>query len=416
MKKQPQMADFFKLDMVSCAGLFFLHCCVLGTEKSGRPEDLGIQMIGFSFLFAKTLAGMCFAITTLAISIDEIKMDRKTTMDYSHVWAVVLAGGEGTRVRSFLQQFCGGSGLKQFSTIIGERSMLRCTLDRVVRLIPPERVLIVVSAQHRDYAEHQLAHWPRENIIFQPANRDTAPGILLPLAHITNRDPGATVVVFPSDHFILDEERFMGTVKKALIELKKNASRMILLGMPPQRGEETEYGYIVGTRKATGGADAMPVAGFVEKPPLAQAKELIQRGALWNTMVFAVENSVLWDMVQRTSPLLYHAFRMIQMTQRGDSPAQALEHIYQAIPAVNFSSAICEPLAARLCVLPVPDVGWSDWGTAGSILRTLKKLGEFEAFYARAPKPQLPMAWQASKRATGRAVSSRAALNASPST
>lgn len=332
-------------------------------------------------------------------------------MDYSHVWAVVLAGGEGTRVRSFLQQFCGGSGLKQFSTIIGQRSMLRCTLDRVAQLIPPERVLIVVSAQHSEYVENQLAHWPRENVIYQPANRDTAPGILLPLAHITNRDPAATVVVFPSDHFIRDEERFMGAVQRALTELKKNSGRMILLGMPPQRGEETEYGYIVGTRK-TGSAEAIPVAGFVEKPPLAQAKELIQRGALWNTMVFAVENQALWDMVQRTSPILYHAFRMVQMVLRGDSAPQAIEHIYQAIPAVNFSSGICEPLAGRLCVLPVPDVGWSDWGTAGSILRTLKKIGEFDAFCARAEKSPLPPAWQAPKRVAARALSARTTLSA----
>jgi mannose-1-phosphate guanylyltransferase len=337
-------------------------------------------------------------------------------MDHSHVWAVVLAGGEGTRVRSFLQQFCGGSGLKQFSTIIGQRSMLRCTLDRVAQLIPPERVLIVVSAQHREYVEHQLAHWPRENVIYQPANRDTAPGILLPLAHITNRDPAANVVVFPSDHFILDEQRFMSAVQNALVELGKNPSRMILLGMPPQQGEETEYGYIVGTGKRTSDTDAIPVAGFVEKPPLSQAKELIQRGALWNTMVFAVENGALWDMVQRTTPILYHAFRLIQMTLRTGAPPQAVEHIYEAIPAVNFSSAICEPMSARLCVLPVADVGWSDWGTAGSILRTLKKLGEFDAFCARAGKSQMQPAWQAAKRAPTRPAPSRAALNAPSST
>lgn len=70
-------------------------------------------------------------------------------MDHSNVWATVLAGGEGTRVRGFLQEVCGGSGLKQFSTVIGSRSMLRCTLDRITRLIPPERVLVVVSATSR---------------------------------------------------------------------------------------------------------------------------------------------------------------------------------------------------------------------------------------------------------------------------
>lgn len=331
-------------------------------------------------------------------------------MNYSNVWAVVLAGGEGTRVRSFLKQLCGGSGLKQFSTIIGKRSMLQCTLDRIVQLIPPERVLVVVSSQHRDDAEKQLAHWPRENIIYQPMNRDTAPGIFLPLAHITNRDPTATVLVFPSDHFILDEVRFLGAVRKALAELKKNPSKLILLGMTPQEGEETEYGYIVGAARTSQRDEISPVCGFVEKPPLPQARDLIERGALWNTMVFAVDNGVLWDMAQRTSPALYHAFRLIQLTLRNGGSAQSLEHIYEVIPQVNFSSAICEPLAAKLCVLAVPDVGWSDWGTAGSILRTLKKLGRFDALNDRLNPAQVHPAWHSSKRSAGRAAMDRASL------
>lgn len=328
-------------------------------------------------------------------------------MDYTNVWAVVLAGGEGTRVRSFLKQVCGGSGLKQFSTIIGDRSMLHCTLDRIVRLIPRERILVVVSSDHRDEVERQLAHWPQENIIYQPSNRDTAAGILLPLAHITNRDPAATVVVFPSDHFILHEDRFLSAVKKALVELKKNSRKMILLGMTPQEGEETEYGYIVGPARNSHGEEAAPVAGFVEKPPLIKAKELIKHGALWNTMVFAVENDVLWDMVQRASPAIYHAFRFIQITLRNGASPGFLEQVYETIPRVNFSSGICEPLAARLCVLAVPDVGWSDWGTAASILRTLKKLGHFDAFNSRL-ETRLHPVWDAAKsrpargRASGR--------------
>ena len=335
-------------------------------------------------------------------------------MDHSHVWAVVLAGGEGTRVRGFLKQICGGSGLKQFSTIIGERSMLLCTLDRIEQLIPRERILIVVGAHHREEVDKQLAHWPRHNIIFQPANRDTAPGILLPLAHITNRDPAATVVVFPSDHFILDERRFMDAVEKALSALEKNSGKMILLGMTPQAGEETEYGYIVSAARKRDSNDARPVAGFVEKPPLARAKDLIQRGALWNTMVFAVHNATLWDMVQRTSPALYHAFRLIQTTLRAGGPANFLDHVYEAIPDVNFSSGICEPLAAKLCVLPVDDVGWSDWGTVGSIVKTVQKLGSFDALRARMEKIPAQPEWHPAQASTGRAELRTAAVGPSP--
>ena len=313
-------------------------------------------------------------------------------MDHRNVWAIVLAGGEGTRVRSFLKQVCGGSGLKQFSTIIGERSMLRCTLDRIGRRIPAERTLIVVGSHHRAEVEKELNHWPRQNIIFQPANRDTAPGILLPLAHVTDRDPDATVAVFPSDHFILDEERFMGAVDKALQDAKRNPGKLVLLGMTPQPGEETEYGYIKVARKP-GTSDTRAVSGFVEKPPLARAKKLIQQGALWNTMVFAAHNLALWEMVKQTAPVLYHAFRLVQMSLRNSHSNGVLDHVYEIIPSVNFSSAICQPLANRLRVLPVAVVGWSDWGTVGSILRTLRKLGRFDAISTRPEESPLPPAW-----------------------
>jgi mannose-1-phosphate guanylyltransferase len=305
-----------------------------------------------------------------------------------NVWAIVLAGGEGTRARSFLKQLCGGSGLKQFSAIVGERSMLRCTLDRIERLIPAERILIVVGAHHREEVEKQLAHWPRQNIIFQPANRDTAPGILLPLAHITARDPQATIVVFPSDHFVLDEQRFIGAVGMALEDSRTNPSKMVLLGMTPQAGGETEYGYIKVARKS-GNGPARPVAGFVEKPPLTRAKELIQQGALWNTMVFAAHNATLWEMVKQTTPVLYHAFRLVQLTLHTINSKRVLDQVYESIPSVNFSSAICQPLASWLRVLPVADVGWSDLGTARSILRTVQKLGRFDGVLAHLKRSQV---------------------------
>jgi len=166
----------------------------------------------------------------------------------------------------------------------------------------------------------------------------------------------ATVVVFPSDHFVLDEERFMGAVEKAVEDSTLNPTKMVLLGMTPHAGEETEYGYIKGARKQ-GSDSARPVAGFVEKPALPRAMELIQQGALWNTMVFAAQSAALWDMVKQSVPILYHAFRLVQMTLNNTRSMRLLDQIYETIPSVNFSSAICQPLPARLRVLPVADVG-----------------------------------------------------------
>src|SRR5215510_5954132 len=116
------------------------------------------------------------------------------------LWGIVLAAGEGTRARAFLKRVYGGRGIKQFCAVIGRRSMLEHTLARVEMLIPRQRITVVVSDEHRPEIEQQLAHWPRENVIVQPENRDTTAGILLPLVHIASRDPAATVAIFPSDH------------------------------------------------------------------------------------------------------------------------------------------------------------------------------------------------------------------------
>jgi mannose-1-phosphate guanylyltransferase len=317
---------------------------------------------------------------------------------HNNVWAIVLAGGEGTRVRGFLKQLCGGTGLKQFSPIIGRRSMLQHTLDRMQQLVPAERTVIVVGAHQSGEALRQLSHWPQENIIYQPANRDTAPGILLPFSYITHRDPSATVIVSPSDHFVRDENRFMDAVASALANLKRHSDKMILLGMTPEQGQETEYGYIQ-LKKPQRATLTRPVAGFVEKPPLALARRLINQGALWNTMVFTVRGTTLWQMVRDTVPSLFNAFGLIQSMLGSIHAPGFIQHIYQTIPNVNFSSDICAPLAKRLRVLEVPNVGWSDWGTVASILRSLIEMGQLETFRMRLEESQVHPSWYAASLA-----------------
>ncbi|MGE0824368.1 MAG: sugar phosphate nucleotidyltransferase [Candidatus Binatia bacterium] len=207
----------------------------------------------------------------------------KYTSTSRKLWGIVLAGGEGTRVRTLLQHLCGGRGIKQFCAVIGRRSMLEHTLARVERMIPRERIVVVLSADHRPEAAPQLAHWPVDNVIYQPANRDTAPGILLPLAHVSHRDPLATVALFPSDHFILDEERFMASVQQAVAETQDFPHELTLLGMTPD-GVEEGYGWIEPAGEERGRA-TQAVRRFWEKPSLSCAQELLARGALWNTFV-----------------------------------------------------------------------------------------------------------------------------------
>src|SRR3989338_1045048 len=117
------------------------------------------------------------------------------------LWGVILAGGEGRRLRPFLRDVHGTDRPKQFCAIIGTRSMLRHTVDRARWLIPEERTITVVTAGYRPFVAGDLVAEPPRILLEQPCNRDTAPGILLPLLVILQRDPEARVVLFPSDHF-----------------------------------------------------------------------------------------------------------------------------------------------------------------------------------------------------------------------
>jgi mannose-1-phosphate guanylyltransferase len=276
--------------------------------------------------------------------------------------------------------------------------MLQHTLDRMQRLVPPERTLIVVGAHQSAEAARQLAHWPQQNIIYQPANRDTAPGILLPFSYITHWDPSATIIVSPSDHFVRDENRFMEAVGTAIADLKRHRDKMILLGMTPEQGQETEYGYIQ-LKKNWRATFTRPVAGFVEKPPLALARRLINEGALWNTMVFTVRSSTLWADGPGHCAITLQRLWLDSVDVRSH-PAPRLSSIsirrfQQTLPNVNFSSDICAPMAKKLRVLKVPNVGWSDWGTASSILRSLIEMGQLEAFRMRLEESQVHPSWYA---------------------
>jgi mannose-1-phosphate guanylyltransferase len=123
-----------------------------------------------------------------------------------HLWGIILAGGEGKRLQPFIQACLGCDRPKQYCAFIDNCSMLRRTIRRAERIISPERLLTVVINPHLPYVKQQLCDRPSETIIVQPCNRETAPGILLPLLHVYQRDPQAIVAILPSDHFILEEE------------------------------------------------------------------------------------------------------------------------------------------------------------------------------------------------------------------
>src|SRR3989338_8031683 len=263
---------------------------------------------------------------------------------------IILAGGSGRRLESYVARLRGEALPKQYVNFIGRRSMLEHTFARAERLIPPERLFTVAGREHLLYAEaeRQLASRSRGTVIVQPENKETAPGLLLPMMHLHARYPDAIVAVFPADHFIVEEAR----------------------GGP-------------------GGGGGVGV--FIETPAPPAAREIVRRGGLWNTMVMAFRTTTLLEIARRIAPALHRSFQGIGQAIGPPRESLVVDETYRQIGPMNFSRGLLEALSqqqpSRLSVLTVRGVFWSDWGSEERILSALRQAGhaaQLQSLTARA--------------------------------
>lgn len=291
-----------------------------------------------------------------------------------HLWGIILAGGDGRRLQPFIKARFGYNRPKQYCTFHGTQSMLRQTIDRAERLVRPTRLLTIITQDHLCYAEAELADRPPTTVILQPCNRETGPGIFLPLLHVQQRDPQALVVLLPSDHFVVEEERFMEAVAAAVTWVNRYPERPVLLGIAPLH-PEIDYGWIE-TGEDLGWAQGevfYQVRRFWEKPGPIEAQRLLEQGCLWNTMVVVGSVEALIALFHRQTPQLVAAFMAPRSTLGSPQESDALAEVYAQLPAVNFSQAILAPSSQHLAVLPVEGVYWSDWGNPQRLLLDLTR-------------------------------------------
>lgn len=291
----------------------------------------------------------------------------------NHRWAIVLAGGEGTRLRPLTTDAAGVAVPKQFCSFQRPHSMLRDALHRAERHVPKEQIVTVVAAGHRHWWEPELADFPRENVLQQPANRGTAAGILFPLIEILRRDPEAEILVLPSDHFVGDEAVLEQAFQAALPAAHEVFQRVVLLGITPDV-PDAEYGWIV--PRSRGKELVAGVERFVEKPEAGVARRLLREGGLWNSFMFAASGKTLLFLYREILPDLLLPFlpRLIESAEAWD-PARLAE-TYRDLSTYDFSRHLLERAANHLGVLAVPPCGWSDLGTPDRIRRCLVQSGE----------------------------------------
>lgn len=294
----------------------------------------------------------------------------------SSLWGILLAGGEGMRLRAFVRERVGIDIPKQFCAFVGARTLLERTVRRAELLIDSRHLVVSGTAHHRFLLSRSLGHRPPNTVLLQPRNRDTAPGILFPLIHILQSDPDALVALFPSDHFVLPGRRLMQAVSLAADHLRRTQSDYPVMIAVEATYPETEYGWIApGPPVVLDRTESIfRATGFVETPDIQVAEHLLADGWLWNTMVFVVRGASLLELFQRAVPDVAASFKILQRYVGGQHEQVFTEEIYRLIPSLNFSTAVLPYQADRLLVLPIRGLQWSDWGNKERILQSLASL------------------------------------------
>jgi mannose-1-phosphate guanylyltransferase len=304
------------------------------------------------------------------------ELKQKDATDMSNTWAVLLAGGDGTRLQSMTRAITGDNRPKQFVPVIGRNTLLDQTRQRVAVSIPTNRTFVVVTQKHRRFYE-PLANELSPNLLLeQPVNKGTAPAILYALLRVAKRSPKGIVALFPSDHFFADDEEFMSHIEVAIDAVKVQPQTVMLLGITPT-APETEYGWIEPQPSILASAEKSitRVRKFWEKPDLSLATSLMERGCLWNSFVMVGRVDALLKMTQAALPEVFAEFAAIRPAFETTAEHEALAELYAQMKETNFSHEVLAVRPEDLMVMRVADVGWSDLGEPNRVLSTLAQIG-----------------------------------------
>ncbi len=276
-------------------------------------------------------------------------------MTNNHRYCVIMCGGIGSRFWPYSRT----DRPKQFIDFFGTgRSLLQMSYDRILPLVPAENIIIVTNAQYAPLVKEQLPELKDDQILLEPARRNTAPCIAWAAYHIAARDPQASMIVTPSDHLITRDMEFQKSVQNGF-EFVENNDALLTLGIKPSR-PETGYGYIqIGEESQPG---ILKVKTFTEKPNLELAKVFLATGEFfWNSGIFLWKASTVKDALQTHAPDIATVFESEKECFGTDREAEFIAHEFPSCASISIDFAIMEK--ATNVYVECVDFGWNDLGT-----------------------------------------------------
>lgn len=272
-------------------------------------------------------------------------------------YCVIMCGGVGSRFWPFSRE----NMPKQFLDFFGTgRTLLQMTFDRILSIVPAERVVIVTNRQYADIVKKQLPEIKESNLLLEPARRNTAPCICWAAHHIQALDPEASIVTLPSDHIILKENAFHDALVKGF-EFVEQTPSLLTLGIQPTF-PNTGYGYI---QKSTPVADfpgIMKVKSFTEKPDEELARFFLDSGEFfWNAGIFLWKASTVLDAFKVHAPEISEIFNSRPEVWGTPAETAFIDEAFPTSPSISIDYAIMEK--AENVFVETADLGWSDLGT-----------------------------------------------------
>jgi mannose-1-phosphate guanylyltransferase len=277
-------------------------------------------------------------------------------------YVVIMAGGVGTRFWPFSRT----GNPKQFHDVLGTgRTLLQQTADRFDGVCPSQNIFVVTSTEYKDLVKAQLPQLADDQILLEPARRNTAPCIAYAAYKIAARNPEANLVIAPADHIILKEEAFRQDIRTALAATA-DSNKIVTLGIRPSR-PDTGYGYIQYLLEPN--TQVHKVKAFKEKPNLEWAVKFIESGEyVWNAGIFVWNAQTVMNSFAQHLPDMAEAFEDGREFYFTPGEATYIEKAYSWCKNVSIDVGIMENAGkAGNVYVVLSDFGWSDLGTWKSL-------------------------------------------------
>lgn len=286
---------------------------------------------------------------------------------YEHYYAVIMAGGGGTRLWPLSRQ----GRPKQMVRLFGERTMFQISVDRLKGLFPPERIFIVTTDDQARHLKALSPEIPSANYLIEPSPKNTASVVGLAAISLQKHDPAAVMAILTADHFIENIPQFHRVLRSAYEVAEQEF--LVTLGIRPTY-PATAYGYIqVGSQVGTFG-DLPVYSGlrFLEKPDAQKAKEFFDSGSyVWNSGMFVWKADQIIVEFARQTPGLYAGLQQISRSWRTPGQDSVTRQVWETLQPISIDYAVMEG-AENVTVIPVEDLGWSDVGSWDTLFELLQ--------------------------------------------